>query len=125
MKDTRSPLDKLVLNFFFGFVYTGLAFLITGETWNTCWQGTVGGIYIGLFEMGITFLIWMTALEWSTTTARISNMIFLSPFLSLIFVHLILGEDITMSTVTGLIMIISGILTQQYLGYRQEKKAAG
>lgn len=32
-------------------------------------QGVIGSVYIGLFEMGITFVIWQKALELADTTA--------------------------------------------------------
>jgi len=46
-------------------------------------------------------------------TARISNLIFLSPFLSLIFIHFLLGEDILPSTFIGLILIVAGLFCQR------------
>ena len=32
--------------------------------------------YVGLFEMGITFVLWLSALKSTNNTARISNLIF-------------------------------------------------
>jgi drug/metabolite transporter (DMT)-like permease len=77
--------------------------------------GLAGAIYIGLFEMGITFVLWLYALKYSSTTAKVSNLIYLSPFISLIIIHFAVGETILPSTVAGLLMIISGIILQQYL----------
>ena len=79
------------------------------------WQGFTGGIYIGLFEMGITFVLWLNALKYSLTTAKVSNLIYISPFISLIIIHFIVGETILLSTIMGLALIVSGILMQQYL----------
>ncbi|MBJ6907514.1 DMT family transporter, partial [Vibrio cholerae] len=55
---------------------------------NLNWQGitTQGWLavtYVGLFEMGITFVLWLSALKNTQNTARISNLIFASPFISL------------------------------------------
>jgi drug/metabolite transporter (DMT)-like permease len=77
-------------------------------------NGLLSSIYVGLFEMGITFLVWLKALKLSKTTARVSNLIFLAPFISLIFIHRIVGEKILFSTIVGLILIVTGIITQQY-----------
>jgi drug/metabolite transporter (DMT)-like permease len=72
--------------------------------------------------MGLTFLFWSKALKLSETTAKISNLIFLSPFLSLIFINTILNEAILASTFIGLIFIISGILLQRRLNKQKADK---
>ena len=76
-------------------------------------------IYVGLFEMGITFFIWLKALQLAPNAARLGNMIYLIPFLSLLLLALILKEEIQISTIAGLIVIIIGILSQQY--WNQDK----
>jgi len=114
----RSPGDnhvKLMLNFSFGFLYTLVYILVSGSFSWPGLLGFTGSLYIGFFEMGITFLLWLNALKFSDTTARVSNLIYLSPFISLIFIHFIVGEAILWSTVFGLILIIGGIILQQYL----------
>lgn len=68
--------------------------------------------YIGVFEMGMAFVLWLKALQLSTTTARISNLIFIAPFLNLLFVSLILGERIYISTIFGIILVVAGIFIQ-------------
>ncbi len=69
--------------------------------------------YVGLFEMGITFVLWLSALKATTNTARISNLIFISPFISLLLLAYIIGEQIHPSTFVGLILIIFGLIVQQ------------
>jgi drug/metabolite transporter (DMT)-like permease len=115
VKDQREAVGKLFLNFCFGFLYSLIAIIVSGRFHLPGWQGITGGVYIGLFEMGITFVLWLYALKYSSTTARVSNLIYLSPFISLIIIHFVIGEVILPSTVTGLILIISGIGLQQYL----------
>lgn len=122
MKDARDALGKLVLNFGFGTLYTAILFLIASPTLSFDWQGFAGAGYIGLFEMGFTFFFWLLALKYSDTTARVSNLIFLSPFLSLIFIRIIVKEPIMISTVSGLVLIISGVLIQHYLAGRSKKQ---
>ena len=75
-------------------------------------NGIAGIAYIGLFEMGITFVLWMKAMQLTNSTARITNLIYISPFVSLMLVGLILGEAILPSTMAGLILIVSGIFLQ-------------
>ncbi|GAL12795.1 metabolite transporter (DMT) superfamily [Vibrio astriarenae] len=69
--------------------------------------------YVGLFEMGVTFVLWLSALKLTNNTARISNLIFASPFISLMLLSTIIGEDIHPSTLVGLVLIIIGLVIQQ------------
>jgi drug/metabolite transporter (DMT)-like permease len=113
VKDKRDEAIKLFLNFLFGSVYLIAAMCITGS-WpeSTGIRGIVSSIYIGLFEMGITFFFWLKALQMSVTTDKVSNLVYIAPFLSLIFVHFILHEPVFYTTPAGLLLIISGILIQ-------------
>ena len=70
----------------------------------------IGAAYVGFFEMGITFVIWMKALKSSKTTAQVSNLIYAAPFLSLVIIRLAVGEEILFSTMIGLILIVTGIV---------------
>jgi drug/metabolite transporter (DMT)-like permease len=76
-------------------------------------EGLLGAAYIGLFEMGITFVIWLKALKTARNIAMISNLIFLSPVLSLVLISRVMGEAIVPATFTGLSLIIAGTLLQQ------------
>ena len=120
MKDRREEVSKLFLNFCFGFFYIILTIAILrflGLNWSRYpllpWQGIAGSVYLGIFEMGITFILWMMALKLSSTTAKVSNLIYLSPFGSLILIHFFVGEVILLSTVIGLVFIVGGIILQQ------------
>ncbi len=124
IKDKRDVVVKLFLNFSFGFIYILIAIPLFAPVLLS--QGSqiikppdsyslAGAIYIGMFEMGITFVLWLKALQLSKTTAQVSNFIFLVPFLSLIVIHMTVGETIYPSTIIGLVFIIVGILLQQYI----------
>ena len=73
----------------------------------------MAAVYIGFFEMGIAFLLWSTALRRTERIARIGNLIFLSPVLSLFLIALVLGEAIHPSTLTGLALIVPATIWQQ------------
>jgi drug/metabolite transporter (DMT)-like permease len=115
IRDKREAVSKLFLNFCFGFLYTLIAILVAGKFRIPVWQGVAGAVYIGFFEMGITFVLWLNALKFSSTTAKVSNLIYLSPFISLIIIHFAVGETIFLSTVVGLVFLVTGIVWQQYL----------
>lgn len=72
-----------------------------------------GAVWVGLFEMGITFLVWLQALRHASSAARVALLIYLSPFLSLMFIHFIVGEPIRNATLAGLALIVGALLFQQ------------
>ncbi len=112
-KDRCDEAVRLFLNFLFASLYIFLALVVLGRSPASDWQGMLGGIYIGLFEMGITFLVWLKALKSAKTTAHVVNLIYLVPFLSLVVIGVVLGERILPSTVVGLLFIIAGIVLQK------------
>ena len=113
VKDKRDEGVKLLLNFVFGSVYLIIAMIITGMwQFETGFIGAIASVYVGIFEMGITFFFWLKALQMASTTAKVSNLVYLAPFLSLVFVHYILHEPVYYTTPLGLVMIISGIFIQ-------------
>lgn len=112
IKDKRDDVVKMFLNFLFGSIYVTILFLITRGTFVLFKMGFFSSLYIGLFEMSLTFIIWIFALKNSDKTSRVSNIIYLTPFLSLVFIHFVGQEKIKLTTVVGLIIILGGILIQ-------------
>ncbi|MGB7403510.1 MAG: DMT family transporter [Arcobacter sp.] len=113
---TKSKTDSTVslfCNFLFSFPMIIIYFIFTQPLELPNLSGLVGAVYVGLFEMGITFLFWLKAMQSTTNTSQIANLIFISPFLSLIFIYFILGEPILLSTIVGLTLIIFGLIFQQ------------
>ncbi len=120
--EKRKSEEKIFLNLLFGLVYITVYLLVKGvdiEIPN--WQTIVGAIYIGMFELSISFVIWLNALKLSSNTAKVSNLVYLSPFVALFWIRLTVGEEIHFSTVIGLVFIVSGILVQQLLSGRNKK----
>ncbi len=112
----RKSEEKIFLNLLIGFVYVSVYLFVTGvEIKVPSWQALLGSAYIGLFELSISFVIWLNALKLSSDTAKVSNLVYLSPFIALFWIALTLGEKIHFSTVIGLVFLISGILLQQIL----------
>jgi len=62
--------------------------------------------------MGLTFFFWLKALQLAPSTDKVSNLVYLAPFLSLVFVNFILHEPLYLTTPLGLLLIITGILIQ-------------
>ena len=112
-KSDTDPLVGLFLNFCMGIPLVTLAMLFFSGPPPIELNAILSAAYVGLFEMGITFALWLKALKLTEKASRVSNLIFLSPFLSLILIHFIIGEEILPSTLAGLIFIIAGNIIQQ------------
>lgn len=76
--------------------------------------------YNGIFVNGVTYIFWFKALEYGDTHI-ISSMLYLTPFLSLIYIWLFLDEKILFSSIIGLIIIVAGIVIQ-YIKPKDNKK---
>ncbi|HMM38499.1 MAG TPA: DMT family transporter [Desulfovibrio sp.] len=111
------PVAALLLNFLAAFPCILAATLAFSALPPLGWAGLLAGAYVGLFEMGLTFVLWLSAMRLAARTpsgtARVANLIFLSPFLSLVFIHFLLGEAIRALTLAGLVCIIAGNALQQ------------
>ncbi len=67
----------------------------------------------GLFINGISYIFWFKALK-SAQTSLVSNLVYLTPALSLIFISIFLKEKIHTYSLLGLILILLGIGMQMY-----------
>jgi drug/metabolite transporter (DMT)-like permease len=111
--DKRNDVQKLFSSFIVGTILIFL-YIVFFDSFNIIKINYLfGAIYIGTFEMGITFLFWLKAISLSENKAMTSTLAYLSPFISLIFITLVLGEKLFLSSIAGLILIVGGILLQQ------------
>ncbi|MCF8260110.1 MAG: DMT family transporter [Melioribacteraceae bacterium] len=121
LKDKRGSNEKLIGSFFWGSVFIALyaslfdTILIENPIY------ILGGLYIGFFEMGITFYVWLRALELSADRAKVSTLAFLAPFISMLLIAFVLGEVIRVSSIVGFGFIVGGIGIQniKFVRFRQ------
>lgn len=112
-RDPRPPLVGQWQNFSVGLpVLTLLLLFGPGFQWHG-WPAFGAGVYVGLFEMGVAFILWQLAVHKVSRTAKVSNLIFLSPPVSLLLLFLVVGEPILPSTLIGLVLILLGLGLQQ------------
>ncbi len=114
VRDKRDEIIKLFMNFLFGFIFLAITVALFSTFRVETGTGFYAAIYVGIFEAGITYVFWLKAMTLSTNNAKIGNVVFLSPFISLIFIHFVLKETIFITTFIGLIFIVAGILVQQF-----------
>lgn len=112
-RNQRDKVVSLCLNFLLAVPLCLLLCAYFSSLRIKSWPGLGAGIYVGLFEMGITFVLWSMALQNTTRIARISNLIFLAPFLSLMLIQTVLGESIHPSTLVGLLLIVPAAMFHQ------------
>jgi len=114
--NSKSDVDGVVglfSNFLIGVVLMSIYIAFVGGINLPNFQASLGAIYVGFFEMGITFVFWLKAVNLTSNISKISNLIFLSPFLSLVFIYFFVGEEILLSTIVALFFIIGGLIIQQ------------
>ncbi len=104
------------------FVVASILSLLTLLCTNTGMpkDGIVAGIYVGLFELGIPFILWGLALRLTKKVSRIATLAFVGPFLSLFWINLIIKEPIAISTIIGICIIVIGTFLQQKEASKKE-----
>ena len=113
VRDKRDEVIKLFLNFLIGLIYLAPVVYLFSDFQIHPGESFYAVIYSGIFEVGITYVIWLKAMNYTTSNAKIGNLVFFAPFLSLVFIHFILKESIFATTFIGLIFIVGGVLLQQ------------
>lgn len=113
VKDERDNVVKLFTNFAFSVLYMLLLSPFVDGFYSFTIEGVASSAYVGLFEMGLSFFCWMSALKYAKSAAKLGLFIYMVPFISLIFIHYVAGEAIRSTTFIGLSIIVAGILYQQ------------
>ena len=113
-KNSNDSVVSLFLIFLFSVPYILIITYFSNSFVIPSLKGVIGSAYIGLFEMGISVVLWQSALKISTTVSRVASLVFITPFLSLLILHFVLKEDILASTIFGVILICSGLILQKY-----------
>ena len=93
------------------------------ETWvpirGTQWFGI---LWLGIVIDAVAYLLWALALKGAENTAKIANLAYLTPFLSLIVSAVFLREIIQLRALIALFFIIGGILLQNLRETRGRKR---
>ena len=104
---------NLFMSFLFGLIYLLIGLVFVDVQLNST-KGLLASIYSGIFEMAVPFIFFGLALRKTNNPVLINQLCYLSPFLSLFFIYFVLGEQIFFTTVIGLILIIAGVLLNEY-----------
>jgi len=113
VRDKRDESVKLFTGFLFGSAYMIILMASVGSfNQPLSFRGVAASVYCGFFEMGITFWLWLKALQLSETTDKVSNLVYFAPFISLILLHFIIDEPVYYTTPAGLLLIIGSVIFQ-------------
>lgn len=112
----------LFMNFLFGTLYLFMAIPFVGIHIADM-SSLLSGMYVGAFEIGVPFMCFGIAVRTTDNPALINQLCYLAPFMSLVFIHFILGEEIYFSTYVGLVLIVGGIVFNQYWGDKKLKRS--
>jgi len=115
-RDKQDPVTRLFLNFAFASLFLLLAGIFRDQSVPNSAEGWYAALYVGVFEMGITFVLWLMAIRLAPRSDRISNLVYMAPFLNLLFASQVLGEKIYLTTVGGIILLVAGIVIQNIKG---------
>lgn len=117
MNNQNKKIDSIVAlfaSFLFGSTYLLIAVLFVGVNLNSI-PGLLSSVYVGAFEMGIPFIFFGLAIRTTNNSALVNQLCYLAPFISLFLIHIVLGEQIYITTYVGLFLIIFGIIFNEYL----------
>jgi drug/metabolite transporter (DMT)-like permease len=113
-KDSGDSVVALFVIFLFSIFFVSISMFFSPYSKPITVNGLIGSAYIGFFEMGITFVLWQSALSLSSQITKITTLAFVTPFLSLLIIYIVLGEEILPSSFFGIALIISGLIMNKY-----------
>lgn len=118
-RDDRPSIIGLFQNFVYALPLLLVWMLLAGGPPDLTAVPVVASLaYVGVFEMGVTFVCWQLAMQHTSNASRIGTLIFLSPFISLFLIHYVLGEPLQWMTFGGLGLIVAGVWLQQHMARR-------
>jgi drug/metabolite transporter (DMT)-like permease len=109
-RSRSNPANLMALSFLIALPLVLVACVLGPGFPKMTWQTVFYGGWVGLIEMGVTFLLWQRAMRLTGQAARIGQLIFLSPFISLVLINVVLREPIHTTSILGLFVIVAGLI---------------
>ena len=97
--------------YIFAFIYTSAYLAVFSSLPFPSPSEWLGLTWIGIATSGIAFVLWQLALKYGETS-KVSNIVFITPFLSLVYLAILTKEVVLISSVIGALFIVSGIVLQ-------------
>ena len=106
---------SMMLGYLASFIVSFAIISFKGEVFMPNAVQWAGFAWNGIFTMAIANVCWVLALRLGNT-AKVSNLAYITPFVSLVWVAIFLKEKIEIYSIIGLIMIVLGIFVQMKKG---------
>ena len=103
-----------------GTILAFILIIIQGKLSLPTGEQTEGMLWNGIICNALPYLTWALALDIGNT-AVIANLAYLTPFVSLLCTHFVLGEKVTIFSVLGLLLIVLGIAVQMLVNKKMEE----
>ncbi len=110
-KQNYDKVTSMMFYYIFTFIFSLIAVVFFSNFPHIGPLQLAGLVWTGVFTSGGAFLLWFLALKYGDT-AKISNIAFITPVLSLIYIHFLLNEKILLSSLVGIALIFIGIFIQ-------------
>lgn len=101
----------LMVSYFATFAVTTVINSLNGALFMPRFEQMAGFLWNGIFTVAIANSFWVMALE-QGKTAKVSNLAYITPFLSSVWTSIFLNEKITVNAMSGLLIIVLGIFIQ-------------
>lgn len=101
----------MMLSFFAASLLSLPLALVSGASWALNGFQWAGLAWNGLCTMAVANTCWVLAIN-RGSTVKVSNLAYITPFLSLVWIFLFLREPFSLWSVVGLCIIVLGILIQ-------------
>ena len=101
----------MMINCLVSFLLTLVIVLIENDPFVVTAGGILGLIWNGVFTLAIPNTLWVIAVS-RGNTAKIANLAYITPFLSMLWTSLLLKESVSLFSVIGLVIMVGGILIQ-------------
>lgn len=114
IRASGDPVVRLASGFLWGVVFLVAWGLPDGRLSALSWklEGLAGALWVGLFEMGLTYVVWLRALSLAESPAEVGSLIYITPFAALVFIALVAGEPLQAATFAGLLLVLAGLRVQ-------------
>lgn len=110
-KHDYEKVTSMMFYYLFSFVFATFTVLLFSKIQLPNLYELFGLLWLGAITSGIAYVLWFLALKYGETS-KMSNLIYLTPFVALIYIFVLVGEKILLSSVIGLIIIVLGISLQ-------------
>ena len=101
----------LMVSYFLTFILTTIINALDGALFLPHVEQMAGFLWNGIFTVAIANCCWVMALE-KGKIAKVSNLAYITPFLSGVWTSIFLNEKITLNAILGLVVIVLGIFIQ-------------